>query len=117
MVVVGYGTKLTASYVKNGFIYVNSGSGKGFIPASDVQTKDPNTLNKTVYVQASSAKVYSLPTTGSDSITVNGTTKMTCTAVYNNTWARVTVNGKAVEGNIIPPASEPGVYEVVAVMG
>ena len=31
--------------------------------------------------------------------------------------ASLTVNGKAVEGNIIPPASEPGVYEVVAVMG
>ncbi|MBR7040501.1 MAG: SH3 domain-containing protein [Clostridia bacterium] len=94
MSVVGYGTKLTAKYVKNGFIYVSSGSGKGFIPSSDVQTKDPNTLNKTVYAQASSAKVYSLPSAGSDSFTVSGTTQMTCTAVYNNTWARVTVNGK-----------------------
>ena len=95
MEVVGYGTKLTASYEKNGFIYVKSGSSKGFVSASDVQTKDPNTLNKAVYAQASSAKIYSLPSTSSSSVaTVNGTTKMTCTALYNNTWARVSVNGK-----------------------
>ena len=94
MQVVGYGTKLTASYVKNGFIYVNTGSGKGYVAASSVQTKDPNTLNKTVYIQAASGKVYALPNTSSDSMTVKGTVKMTCTAVYNGTWARVSVNGK-----------------------
>ena len=94
MEVVGYGTKLTASCVKNGFIYVNSGSNKGYIPASSVQTGDPNNLSKTVYIQASSAKVYSLPDTSSSGWTVSGTTKLTCTAVYNNTWARVTAGSK-----------------------
>ena len=94
MEIVGYGTKLNASYVKNGFIYVNSGSTKGYVPASSVQTKDPNTLNKTVYIKTASCRIYSYPTTSASSFTVPTSAALKCTAVYNGTWCRVTYNGK-----------------------
>ncbi|MCR4621895.1 MAG: SH3 domain-containing protein [Clostridiales bacterium] len=94
MEIVGYGTKLSAAYISGSYIYVNTGNNYGFVAASSVQLSDPNTLKKTVYIQQPSGKIYSLPDTSSSSWTVSGSTKLTCTALYKDTWARVTAGGK-----------------------
>lgn len=91
---IPYGAKVSAYYTQNGWTNMIYGSSEGWCKSSALSLKDPNTLNKTVYIQAESGKVYETPSTSAASASVSGTTALTCTALYNNEWYRVTYKSK-----------------------
>ena len=91
---LGYGQQLDGWYKDGEWTKVTYGNTGGFIKSSSITTTNPNTMNKTVYIQASEGKVYKLPDSSSASWEVSGTVALTCTSVYNSTWARVTHGSK-----------------------
>ncbi len=91
---LGYGTKLDGWYKDGDWTNVTLGNTMGWIKNSCLTTTNPNTQSQACYVQAKSGKVYALPDTSSSSTEVSGTTKLTCTAIYNGTWCRVTWGSK-----------------------
>lgn len=86
---LAFGTKVAAYYVTGSYTHVVYGKYEGWTKASNLDTSDPNTMNTTVYYQGESGKLYSAPSTSASSSNVSGTTKLTCTAVYDGSWCRV----------------------------
>ena len=87
---VPYGSKLDAYYKTGDYTKVVYGKYEGFMKTSSITLTNPNTFSKTVYIQAESGNVYATPNTSSSSTSVNGTTALKATALYNDSWYRVT---------------------------
>lgn len=85
-----YGDKVSVTETKSSY----SKTSKGWVKTGALSSQNPNTMSQTVYAQSKSVKVYATPSTSASSTTVSYSQKMTCTAVYNETWCRVTLNGK-----------------------
>ncbi|MBO7385376.1 MAG: SH3 domain-containing protein [Clostridia bacterium] len=91
---LGYGQQLDGWYKEGDWTKVTYGNTGGYIKTSSITATNPCTMKKAGYIQASEGKVYKLPDTSSSSWEVSGTVALTCTGVYNSTWARVTYGSK-----------------------
>lgn len=80
---LGYGTKVTVSGTSGKYSKIK----EGFVKTSSISTKDPNTLNTTLYAKGA-IKVYALPNTSSKNTSVKVNTKMTAVAKFDS-WYRV----------------------------
>lgn len=90
----GYGEKFTVEAVNGSWTRLVSGKTVGFCKSSALTYTNPSTKTYTVYTQSNNVKAYQTPSTSSKylgSVKVN--TKMTCLAIYNDTWCRVKYNG------------------------
>ena len=78
------------------FAKIMNAAGKiGYADASVFTTKNPNTLNKTMYVQASAVPVFSNAVYRNSALKLNKNAKVTVVAESESTgWSRVKVNGK-----------------------
>ena len=89
-----YGATVKVSAVEGDWARLSFGSVEGFCKKSALSTTNPNTMSRKVYPQKKSITVYTQPNTSSSSSSVSYKTTLTCTAIYNETWCRVTLNGK-----------------------
>lgn len=90
----GYGEKFTVEAVNGSWTRLVNGKTVGFCKSSALTYTNPSTKTYTVYTQSNNVKAYQTPSTSSKylgSVKVN--TKMTCLAIYNDTWCRVKYNG------------------------
>ena len=89
-----FGTEFKVEAVSGSWVRLVNGKKVGFCRASDLTYKNPNTMSSSVYVQEDGVKAYAAPSTSSKVIgTMKMNTKMTCLAVYKDTWCRVKYNG------------------------
>ena len=92
--VLVFGDKCTVSEIDGSFSKVKCGSVTGYVKTSSLTDTNPNTVNKKVYPQSNSIKVYAYPSTSAQSVSVSYSTALTCTAKYDSTWLRVTYGSK-----------------------
>ncbi len=87
-------TKLTCTkIIDDTWCRVKNGSSVGYIKKSLLDTSKAShlsTMSKTVYTQKDDVKVYTDSTTSSTVLaTLDRNTKLTCTAILDDTWCRV----------------------------
>ena len=88
---LGYGTKVNVTGTSGKYSAIKCGSVTGYCKSSTLSTKDPNTLNTTVYAKKE-IKFYALPKTDAKTTTVKVNTKMTTTGKVDS-WYRVNCGG------------------------
>lgn len=90
-----YGTKVNLQAVNGDWARIVSGDNVGYVKYSSLTSKNPNTLNLTVYTQAKGVKVYAAPSTSAKVISTLGANyQMKCVAICgNDTWCRVYKGG------------------------
>ncbi len=91
----GYGEKFTVEAVSGSWTRLVNGKTVGFCKSSALTYTNPAVKSYTVYTQKDGVKAYQTPSTSSKMLgAVKVNTKMTCLAIYNDTWCRVKYNGK-----------------------
>lgn len=89
-----YGTKFTVEAVSGSWTRLVNGKHVGFCKSSALTYTNPNNMSSTVYTQSDGVKAYAAPSSSAKVIgTVKVNAKMTCLAVYGDTWCRVKYNG------------------------
>ena len=80
----------------SGYVKLRSGSGKiGYLHStSSLSTTNPNTLNKTLYVQTDNVGYYPSAVLSDRKGTLGKNTAVTAVAYHSDGWYRVKINGK-----------------------
>ncbi len=90
-----FGEKFKVEAISGSWARLVNGKTVGFCKTSALTYKDPNTMNSSVYTQKDGVVAYEAPTTSSDELgSLKMNTKVTCLAIYNDTWCRVKYGSK-----------------------
>ncbi|MBE5790915.1 MAG: hypothetical protein IJN21_02740 [Clostridia bacterium] len=90
-----FGEKFKVEAVSGSWARLVNGKTVGFCKTSALTYENPNTMKSSVYTQKDGVKAYEAPTSSSDVLgTLKLNTKVTCLAIYNDSWCRVQYGSK-----------------------